>query len=170
MTIIAVDPGNEQSAWVAFDGSRVLGHAIAPNAEVLKMLARLNAPGAPIDPVAGVVFEQIESFGMAVGREVFETVFWTGRFYQATNARVARMTRKAVKLHLCQSMRAKDPNIRAALIDRFGGKDAAIGKKASQGPLFGIRADEWSALAVAVTWCDLNTKAAMESVCSNCST
>lgn len=154
MTVLAVDPGPEQSAWVLFDGARVLAHAIEPNADLLRRLPHVGVSEFDSRMVDGVVFEQIESFGMAVGREVFETVFWTGRFYQATNARVARMTRKAVKMNLCQSMRAKDANIRAALIDRFGGSQA-IGRKAARGPLYGVRADEWSALAIAVTWCDL---------------
>jgi hypothetical protein len=47
--------------------------------------------------------------------------------------------------------------VRASLIDRFGPyKEKAIGKKATPGPLFGIHADEWSALAIAVTWYDLH--------------
>ena len=69
----------------------------------------------------------------------------------------AELTRRAVKLHLCGSARAKDTNIRAALIDRFGGtggRRAAVGLKASPGPLYGIRSHEWAALAVAVTWHD----------------
>jgi len=49
---------------------------------------------------------------------------------------------------------ANDASIRQALIDRFGGKDAAIGRKASPGPLHGIAADVWSALALAVTHTD----------------
>jgi len=58
-----------------------------------------------------------------------------------------------VKLHLCGSARAKDTNIRQALIDRYGGS-AAIGKKAAPGPLYGVSKDVWSALAVAVTAAD----------------
>jgi hypothetical protein len=54
-----------------------------------------------------------------------------------------------VKLHLCESVRANDSNIRAALIDRFGpGKEKAVGRKATPGPLFGLKGDEWSALAI----------------------
>ena len=63
--------------------------------------------------------------------------------------------RKDVKLHLCGDLRAKDANIRQALIDLFGpGKERAIGKKKTPGPLYGIRKHEWSALAVAVTYHD----------------
>jgi hypothetical protein len=58
-----------------------------------------------------------------------------------------------VKLHLCGSSRAKDPNVRTALLDRFGGAGAK-GTKAAPGPLYGIAADLWSALAIAVTWTD----------------
>lgn len=152
--VIAIDPGTVESAYVAFDGHRVIGHGIEPNVRVAGYLRRY-AGGTN---VAGIVLEQIESFGMAVGREVFETVFWTGRLFQVARdtagpERVSRMPRRAVKLHLCGSMKAKDPNIRVALMDRFGG-ERAKGTKYAQGPLYGISSHEWSALAIAVTWWD----------------
>ena len=51
----------------------------------------------------------------------------------------------------CNSAAAKDTNIRQALIDHYGGSKAeAIGVKAKPGPLYGIKADEWSALAIAL--------------------
>ena len=65
---------------------------------------------------------------------------------------VALVYRRDVKLFHCQTVRANDANIRAAIIDRFGpGKEKAIGKKSAPGPLYGIKGDEWSALAVALT-------------------
>jgi hypothetical protein len=36
-------------------------------------------------------------------------------------------------------------------MDRYGGKAKAIGTKAAKGPLFGLKQDMWSALAVALT-------------------
>ena len=58
-----------------------------------------------------------------------------------------------MKLTLCGDARAKDPNIRAALIDRWGGsKAAAVGTKKSPGPLYGFKSDMWAALAVAETF------------------
>lgn len=96
-----------------------------------------------------VACEWIESFGMAVGREVFETVFAVGLF--SAHARMRLVPRRDVKLHLCQSPRAKDGNIRQALIDRFG----AVGTKKHPGPLAGISQHRWAALAVAVTAWDL---------------
>jgi hypothetical protein len=150
MTIFAIDPGSEQSAWVRYDGARVSEHGKAANDVVLQIVETL-------DSGTTLVIEQIESFGMPVGREVFETVFWAGRFAQASPASVPwrRVTRKAVKRHLCQTTKAKDANIRQALVDRFGGAGAK-GTKRQPGPLYGIRADEWAALAVAITFHDTN--------------
>jgi hypothetical protein len=90
---------------------------------------------------------------MAVGAEIFETVYWSGIFAQAFGLdSVVRIPRKAVKIHLCGNMKAKDTNIRQAIIDRYGGKDKAIGtKKTGYGVLHGFSADTWSALAVAIT-------------------
>lgn len=149
--ILAIDPGSTQSAWLTLDGDdRVDDFGIEPNEDVLQGLRGSRR----LHHVSLVVIEKIESFGMAVGAEVLETVWWSGRFAEAARPiRVDRVSRRAVKLHLCGSARAKDPNIRQALIDRYGGP-AAIGKKASPGPLFGISKDVWSALAVAVTAAD----------------
>ncbi len=92
--------------------------------------------------------------GMAVGREVFATVFWSGRFAQAwsehhgNGGTWSMLPRRAVKLALCSSMKAKDTNIRQALLDRYGG--AASAKKG--GPLYGLKSHMWSALAIAETY------------------
>jgi len=154
MNIVAIDPGYEQSAFVLYDGARVLEHAIETNEA---LAARLVSGVWRCGGIDAVVFEQIESFGMAVGREVFETVFWTGRLFERAKYRVVtpvRMPRRTVKVHLCQSARAQDSNIRVAIIDRFGGTLQAIGTKKSQGPLYGIKSHEWAALALAVTYHD----------------
>lgn len=140
MIALAIDPGPVSSAFVLFDGRRVVDHGQLKNEE-------------PLAQPYTTVIEQIESMGMAVGAEVFETVFWSGRFAQASRP-FDRVTRRAVKLHLCGSMRAKDQHIRQALIDRFGGKAEAVGTKKAPGPVFGISSHRWAALAVAVTWCD----------------
>jgi hypothetical protein len=48
-------------------------------------------------------------------------------------------------------MKAKDANVRQALIDRYGGKAEAIGTVKKQGPLYRVKSHAWQALAVAVT-------------------
>jgi hypothetical protein len=102
--------------------------------------------------IAGLLaVEMIASYGMPVGREVFETCLWIGRFIEAWGRQYQLIYRKDVKIFHCESVRATDANIRASLIDRFGpGKVKAIGTKKAPGPLYGIKGDEWSALAVAL--------------------
>jgi hypothetical protein len=160
VTILAIDPGTVQSAWVVYDPSwcRVVDFGIEPNSELIDRLrswhdfARLGEH--PFLDFA--VVEKIESYGMPVGAEVFATVHWSGRFEEALYPTpVVLLPRRAVKLHLCGDSRAKDPNIRQALLDRFGGK-LATGTKKAPGPLYGIHADLWAALAVAVTYADLH--------------
>jgi hypothetical protein len=146
--ILAIDPGSERSAWLHLvDGSPTwFGHE-ANDA----VLASLHILPTLVDVV---VVEQVESYGMAVGREVFETVWWAGRFTEAAQPTpVVQLPRRAVKLAICHDSRARDANIRAALLDRFGGS-AAKGTKRSPGPLYGIAGDVWSALAIAVTYAD----------------
>lgn len=150
--VLAIDPGSEQSAWLVYNigtgGIRSFG--ISGNEA---LLANLRA--GPSLEVGRAAIEKIESYGMAVGAEVFATVHWSGRFTEALerhSVRVTQLPRRAVKLALCGDTRAKDANVRAALLDRFGGKAAAVGRKAAPGPLYGISRDVWSALAIAVTY------------------
>ena len=143
MRLLAIDPGPEKSAWLVLDGTTPTAWGIDLNEDV------------PLTPGDHLAIEMVQSFGMAVGAEVFETVFWIGRFveaWQQTFRGYTRVYRKDVKLHMCGTPRAKDANIRQALIDRYGGKEAAIGTKKAPGPLYGIKADLWSALAVGITW------------------
>lgn len=105
----------------------------------------------PIEPMT-LAIEMIASYGLAVGREVFETCVWIGRFQQAWRqpSDVRLVYRRDVKLHLCGSPRAKDANIRQALIDKVGPQ----GTKKAPGPTYGVRSHAWAALGVAVTVAD----------------
>lgn len=155
MKILAIDPGPTESAFVELSGGAIGGKTKIENSallEVLRGIVRYET----------VVIEMIASYGMAVGAEVFETCLWIGRFQEAAQWRgmdVERVYRKDIKLHLCGTYRAKDPNIRAALIDRYGGKDVAIGNKKNPGPLYGFSGDTWAALALGVTFLDQQAKA-----------
>ena len=136
--ILAIDPGPTQSAYVVYD-EYPDAFGIVPNEEMLREII-------PQHTGRRLAIEMVASYGMAVGREVFETCVWAGRFLQAHGGIPILVYRKDVKMHLCHSMRAKDANIRQALIDRFG----APGTKKSPGVTYGISRDVWAALAVAV--------------------
>lgn len=171
MKILAIDPGPKQSAFVKYEDGRVLMSGKNDNAFVLAEI------GATICDC--VVIEMIAHYGtgMPAGAEIFETCVWIGKFEREAEIRqsntkyspvsgqriedvfaIARVFRREVKSHLCGSQEAKDPNIRQALIDRFGGKEKAIGKKNAPGPLYDIKGDEWSALAVAVTFAEMHSR------------
>lgn len=158
--LLAIDPGPTESAWVELRDGRPVAFAKEANDAVLRCIESCPSEFLAVEMIAG--------YGMPVGAEVFDTAVWAGRFMQRwldgrqgqggvdwTEDTIVRVYRKAVKLHLCGSTRAKDPNVRQALIDRYGpGKPAAIGLKASPGPLYGVSGDVWAALAVAVTAAD----------------
>lgn len=148
--LLAIDPGPDMSAYVETNANGgVVTFGYEKNTYVR---AIINLAGRSNHELA---IEMIASYGMPVGREVFETCLWIGRFLQAfDNDKYASLIyRKDVKLALCNSVRATDATIRQSLIDRYGpGKEKAIGRKASPGPLYGLSGDMWAALAVAETY------------------
>ena len=150
--VIAIDPGPVKSALVEWDGS-ILGLTThSDNSSILAILQCANASDC-------LAIEMIASYGMAVGAEVFETCVVIGKFEQAfRGGHVCRVPRLKIKQHLCHNTRANDSAIRQAIIDRFGGKDMAIGRKHSPGPLYGLKADLWAAFAVALWYHDTGGK------------
>lgn len=146
--ILSIDPGNKQSAFVIWNGVEILEKAILPNEELLLSLNRIHVK-APT-----MVIEKVCSYGMAVGETIFDTVFWTGRYCQRWGCTGwERIPRLNVKLHLCHQAKAKDSNIRQALIDRFG----EPGTKNNQGLTYGLSKDMWAAFALAVYAVDNRT-------------
>lgn len=151
--VFAIDPGNEQSGFLVIRDGKIDHGGKEPNPSVMEQLNRfLMETKAP-----NVVIERIESLGMAVGDSVFRTCEWVGRFTQVASvwsAPVDYVYRRDEKLCLCGDSRAKDANIRQALIDRYATFDMRTGRGTKKNPdvLYGFRADMWSALAVYTTW------------------
>lgn len=133
--IIAIDPGNAQSGYCVIDRNtlRPLEFGKVDNAELLRKLASATEQGW-----RWAVIEMVASYGMSVGREVFDTVLWIGRFYQALNAccPVRLLCRIEEKRHICHNTRANDAAIRRALIDRFADHDLKNGRGTKRTRIF----------------------------------
>lgn len=151
--ILAIDPGPKNSAYAVLSENNlsIQKFEICKNQDLLNILAKSYKP-------KHVAMEMIASYGMAVGKEVFETCVWIGRFEQALRnndvENLKYIYRKDEKMNLCGSMKAKDSNIRQALIDRFG----VVGTKGKPGWFYGVSKDVWAAIAVGVTYFDLYVK------------
>ncbi len=150
MRIWAIDPGTKESAFVRTGADGTIREAAkVDNDKLLSLVRGFRGNSGEL-----LAVEVVASYGMTVGAEVFETCEFIGRLIEAWavhGGEYCRVFRREVKLHLCGVTNAKDSNIRQALVDLYGGKDRAIGKKAAPGPLYGIKSDIWSALAIAVT-------------------
>jgi hypothetical protein len=187
MLVLAIDPGPERSAWLVYDSRR--RRPIAFGIETNELLAEralphLNSHGP--DMLSQVVIEMVSCYGsgLPVGKETYETCVWIGRFMERVCPFAsATVTRSQVRVAICGTARAKDANVRQALVDRWGGKEKAIGRRHcrdcggkgyrgrrppkertpcsqcmgtgdGRGPLYGITSHVWAALAVAVTWAE----------------
>lgn len=149
MILLAIDPGTTESGWVLFDGAKVIDSGVDSNHKICIRLERRHFDDPWKANPDKLAIEMIASYGMPVGAEVFETCVWIGRFIEAWNGLEDHrlIYRRDVKLELCGSPRAKDANIRQALIDRIG----APGTKKEPGPTYGVKSHAWAALGVAVT-------------------
>ena len=154
MSILSIDPGPLESAYTLLDDNlKPAQFGKVPNVELL-CICEDSSKGIENE----MTIEMVASYGMAVGQEVFETVFWIGRFWEAFNGARTKVYRKEVKINLCHTMKAKDSNIRQALIDRFG----VVGTIKNKGWFYGFKADIWSAYAVGVTYYDTYLKEVQE--------
>lgn len=154
--VYAIDPGPERSAVVVLN-AETRSVAFSGEMSTDEMISFLKTYAVPDHTLA---IEQIQNLGMIVGADVFETAYVSGRYAQAwadaCGGPIVRYGRIAIKMAICHNTRAKDANIRQALIDRYGvGKQQVIGTKKSPGPLYGVTGHEWSALAVGITHLDV---------------
>jgi hypothetical protein len=136
--IFGIDPGPVQSAYCIWDGERIRASGIKNNRDLVLPSSNMI-----------VAIEHIQCMGMAVGASVFETAYAIGEMRAACRQKGTLwlpVYRSEVKMHFCNSMRAKDANIRQALIDRLG----PPGTKKNPGTTYGVKGDIWSALAIAV--------------------
>lgn len=140
MIVIGIDPGPDASAFVVWDGVGIIDNAILGNQDMISFVKARNVK------IAGYHFaiEGIQNFGKVVGKDVFKTCIMIGRILEAGGIgidyeKLHIVYRPAIKAFLCGTVRAKDKDIRQALI-------SILGKEVTKG----VSSHIWSALAVAV--------------------
>lgn len=155
MRLLAIDPGNVESAYVIWDGKNIMDKGKVRN----ELLLSYFKHEIVVDKVA---IEMVSSYGMPVGETVFETCVWIGRFiqlFESDNIEWTKIYRIKVKNHICHSSKAKDSNIIQALVDRFGNPNEygkyGKGTKKNQGFFYGFYKDVWQAFSVAVYYYDI---------------
>ena len=158
MVLLAIDPGNKESGYVVVDVyegkiQKVLIREKAKNKDLPEWI-KWDFPG-----ITDVAIEMVASYGMPVGADVFDTCVWIGRFMQQVktfipDADMHRIYRKDEKITICGSMKAKDSNIRQALVDIYAPGEDNYGKGTKDNPgfFYGFKSDIWQAFAVAHTY------------------
>lgn len=155
--ILAIDPGDKQSGYVVYNegNHQVDSCGVEDNHQLLGLVDRWEKRAWD-----EMVIENITSYGMPVGESTFATTRWIGRFsercYMCAYFEPTLIPRQTIKSTICGSAKAKDANIRQALLDMFpktgGGQTPQVGIKANPGPLYGFKSHIYSALAVAITY------------------
>lgn len=148
-SVIGLDPGSNESAFVHWNGKAILDKGVDNNEVLLKSLETMCAfsINGPILVVESMV--HIEEGG----KEIVDAIFWAGRFYQVWYGQREKMPRYKVTLALTGQMPSKraDKITRHVLITRFG----APGKKANPGFTYGLVGTHlWAAFALAVVYWD----------------
>lgn len=161
--ILSVDPGSTVSAYclMRVKDYHPVKFGKVDNAEIIELI---RFYGVKYQEQIHFVIEGVACYGMPVGKEVFLTCEYIGRFKQVAESfkmGVSVVYRKDVTLTLCHSARAGDTNVRRALIDKFAKHDFKNGKGQKKNPdfFYGFAADVWSAFALAYTHTILSGRA-----------
>jgi hypothetical protein len=86
MKLIAIDPGDTESAYVFFDNEDAAPIGGFAKMENHKLLKEMPAMRGFADELA---IEMVACYGMPVGASVFNTCVWVGRFIQALGGKYA---------------------------------------------------------------------------------
>lgn len=152
MNILSIDAGTTESGYcLGTSEYNPLQFGKISNEELLKIVKEAE--------YEILLYEEFQCYGMAVGQSTIISITWNGRYIQSAldrGLKVEPILRKEEKMCLCGTMRAKDTNIRQALIDRFATFDYKNGKgtKGNQDFFYGFSKDSWSAFAILTTYLD----------------
>jgi Holliday junction resolvasome RuvABC endonuclease subunit len=147
--VLGIDPGPAESAYaLVTEEQRVLGAGKVGNDSLIERIRQA--------PPAHIAVESIQSYGMAVGRSVFDTCFFIGELIRTCKDAGIPFTlypRPEYTRRICGVGKVNDAVLRQALLLRFGGD-----RKGE--PLFLLKGctDKRSAFAVAVYHLDVRTE------------
>lgn len=168
--ILAIDPGTEKSGYVIVEHNeeeilKVIECGKIDNHELLSKIygLRYGMSCTCRNTNYRLVIEKMTSYGARVGREVFDTCVWMGRFEEAaSNPHLGRygfsdiqyVDRREEKKTICGTIKANDSTVAQALISKYAPDTSNRGKgtKKSPGFFYGFAGDMWQAFAVAVTY------------------
>ena len=168
--ILGIDPGNKESAFCLcspdlhplefgkYENTVLIKRDPDPDTFEGKISAALLNQNCDRGNTV-VVIENMESFGMAVGRSVLDTCIYIGelkRHFMTLGYPVEYVFRHEEKVTICLNIKANDATIKQALVDRFAPNTSNHGKGTKKEPGFfhNFRADVWSSFAIAVTYHD----------------
>jgi len=149
--ILGIDPGPEKSAAVLWSPSlgEIIRHETLDNEFIC---ASLKLGGFHL-----VQIEDLEYRGLKIGGSTLETARWIGEFRRICKDHkidYRLVPPSMVRIYHCGVAAVNRTNVWHAIIERFGGWETAMGRKATPGPLYGFRGNdhehERSALAVAL--------------------
>lgn len=141
MKVLGIDPGTTESGYALIDERYTVLDAGKIDSALIDHLIRTSKPSA-------VSCESIQAYGMAVGREVFETCYWIGEYRQVCKSLPVPFflyPRPEYARAIAGVQKVTDSVLRQSLLLRFG-------SDLKGGPLFKLRgdSDRKSAFAVAV--------------------
>jgi|TARA_Y100000034_G_scaffold40035_1_gene49350 hypothetical protein len=124
---LAIDPGPVKSGWITWGEGTIWKFGHTDNDKLIEMMEIEWANWSHL------VIEDVSHYGpdITVGKDVFDTCKWMGRFDQFNRdnegAPTTYISRPDIKLHLLGVRRGTDSQVRMALIDKYGGEREAIG-------------------------------------------
>lgn len=156
--ILAIDPGPDESAAVWLDGRYVQLAVLEDNDTIRERLRQEQRSVACVIEYTPPYTLQSGSGRSYVPRQLLDTAVETGRFIETWAATgrtsVHLLSRSVIKKHLLGRTSGTDADVRAAILDWYGVRSnrEAKGTKGQPGPLYGVKADMWAALAVAIVY------------------
>lgn len=157
--IVAIDPGPEKTGVLSISKFENVGGVIFPRVDYNVHIPNIDVTALNSDFSPNVVIEMPEPRGMPVGKDVFDTIYWAGRFtqhFKSIHCDVYHMNPRGIKIAICGVAKAKDPSIREAILDildpnRVYGKYGR-GKKGANGPLYGIVDHSFACMRMAIAY------------------